>query len=119
MYGRVARYFGTSFLRDSKLLELITPYCLQQEDSARLVQAVTRETKIELETKGNAPIKKEDLISHPKRLVALATLHTSLVRHSLCFKVLSTADVDTLLDRNGSSVSFLPFSSLQQEAPRV
>lgn len=42
-------------------------------------QALRRETKIELESKGNAPITSDDLILPSKKLLALGTLYTSLV----------------------------------------
>lgn len=42
-------------------------------------EALKRETKIQLEKKGLAPIATEDLISAPKKLLALGTLYASLV----------------------------------------
>lgn len=43
-------------------------------------EALKRETKMELERKGNGEITTDDLISPSKKLFALGTLYSSLVR---------------------------------------
>lgn len=42
-------------------------------------EALKRETKIELERKGNSQIPADDLLAPSKKLLALGTLYSSLV----------------------------------------
>lgn len=66
----------------SSSVAVLTLAVSQVSEHARMAQALRRETKIELETKGNAPIRTDDLINSPKKILALATLYSSLVRLS-------------------------------------
>lgn len=59
-------------------------YRVKPTDKARMREALKRETKIQLEKKGLAPIATEDLISAPKKLLALGTLYASLVSAPSC-----------------------------------
>lgn len=53
---------------------------IQPGDADQLRQVLAKETKIELERKRNGFVKEDDLISPSKKLSALATLYSSLVR---------------------------------------
>jgi exocyst complex component 4 len=58
----------------------LTIRCLQVEERAQIEQALKRETKIELDKKGNGELSADDLLSPSKKLIALGTLYSSLVR---------------------------------------
>ena len=55
---------------------------MQETDPKSVPALLSRETKIELERKGNRAVQEADLIQPTKKLGGLATLHSSLV--SLC-----------------------------------
>jgi len=55
----------------------------QETDNARIRDLLAKETKLEMDRKRNGIIETEDLITPSKKLWALATLYSSLVRPSI------------------------------------
>jgi len=56
------------------------PLCAQPKDSVKLREVLEKETKIELDRKRKASVRETDLIGPSKKVWALATLYSSLVR---------------------------------------
>lgn len=59
----------------------MSTFLQSDSDQGQLAPLFSRETKLELEKKGNGTIKEEDLILPNKKLASLATLYSSLVSH--------------------------------------
>jgi hypothetical protein len=69
--------------------ELTSFHLEQPNDPLKLRELLQRETKLELDRKRNGVVASEDLISPSKKMWALATLYSSLVRSFLFLLPLS------------------------------